>query len=165
MPRLDLVGVPRLPGVPRPTRPGRGARAQVRAWRSLRSRSSQMLAGDSIPPLSVGLFNSAGEPCCGEDQVAVRLRVSKGDTEYDLTGGFADRDSDAGPAGSRMMVEFFNLRLADQMAVGAFNVTVSALYLNFPVEYTVLRRRCGPSLLPARCCAGARLTGRSDRSN
>jgi hypothetical protein len=104
-----------------------------------------MLASDSIPPLSVGMFNSAGEPCCGKDQVAVRFRVLKAGTEYELT-GFADRDSTPGAVGSRMTVAFSNLMLANRMAVGSFNVTVSAFYMGFPVEYTVLPRRSVPSL-------------------
>jgi hypothetical protein len=104
-----------------------------------------MLASDSIPPLSVGMFNSAGEPCCGKDQVAVRFRVLKAGTQYELT-GFADRDSTPGAVGSRMTVAFSNLMLVNSMAVGSFNVTVSAFYMGFPVEYTVLPRRSVPSL-------------------
>jgi len=98
---------------------------------------AQMLASDSIPTLSAGLFNIAGAPCCGQDQVAVRLKVTKGAVEYVLT-GFSDKDSTPGAAGSRMTVDFANLKLVDRTAVGEFTVTVSAFYLGLPVAYTVL---------------------------
>ena len=98
---------------------------------------AQMLASDSIPTLSVGLFNIAGAPCCGQDQVAVRLKVTKGAVEYVLT-GFSDKDSTPGAAGSRMTVDFANLKLVDRTAVGELTVTVTSFYLGFPVAYTVL---------------------------
>ena len=107
-----------------------------------------MLATDAIPTLSMGLFNSRGEPCCGEYQVAVRLKVTKGATEYDLT-GFADRDSTRGAVGSRMTVDFTSLKLVDRTAVGNFNVTVSAFFLGFPLTYTV---RAVSRILPQIAC-------------
>ena len=113
-----------------------------------------MLATDSIPALSIGLFNSAGDPCCGEDQVAVRLKVTKMVNEYGLS-GFTDKDSTPGAAGSRMSVDFTNLKFADGMPVGDFNVTVSSFYQGVPLEYTVRYLQCvlcASDLLPKASC-------------
>ena len=97
-------------------------------------RNCRMLASDSIPVLSVGLFDSQDSPCCGEDHVAVRLKATKGDTEYSLV-GFTDKDSTPGGAGSRMTVDFSNLRFADTTVVGNFNLTVTTFYMGYPLEY------------------------------
>lgn len=96
----------------------------------------QMLAGESIPAITLALFDRSGAPCCGEAQVAVRIKVLKAAKEYELL-GFADMDSTPGGAGSRMSIEFSRLQLVDRMAVGEFNVTANAFYNGAPLEYTV----------------------------
>ena len=98
-----------------------------------------MLAGESIPAIAVALFDLSGAPCCGEHQVAVRLKVTKGAREYELL-GFADVDSTPGGPGSRMTVQFSHLKLADRMAAGEFNLTASAFYNGIPLEYKVCRQ-------------------------
>ena len=95
-----------------------------------------MLAGESIPTITVALYDGSGAPCCGEVEVAVRLKVTKGEAEYTLL-GFADMDSTPGGPGSRMKVEFSHLQLADRMAVGEFNLTAAAFYNGIPLEYMV----------------------------
>ena len=101
-----------------------------------------MLSSDSIPVLSVGMFDSAGKPCCGENQVALRIQVTKGVKEYALS-GFLDKYS---TTGAFMTVEFTNLKLVDNTAVGEFNVTVSTFYLGVPVKYTVCAINFHPTL-------------------
>ena len=116
---------------------GSGGDCNGEAWISS-SGACRIFAAQEIPAITVGLFDHAGAPCCGDAVTTVEVtlrRARAGRAERIPLAGFVVRDSSASSApDATMTLQFSGLRPTNAGA-GAFNLTFSAFYRGTPLEY------------------------------
>ena len=114
---------------------GHGGNCLGEPWVS--PRPCRILSSQDIPVMTVGLYSSDGEPCCGSASTTVEVTFLPSNApavQIPLT-GFTVKDSTISyePAAA-MTLDFSGLKTTNAVA-GMFNLTFSAFFDGVPLQY------------------------------